>query len=132
MQRLSVSISLGYWELYTLDLLLKFESHIRSVVASVSSRLGILRKTLGVFDDLALAVSGATCFQCLNILCFFYKIYINDVVWEVGTPLMGSIFEYGGAGEFKSLINRFLLRSWYLLYFPSVFIFRVSYRTGPF
>ena len=36
----------------TLDRLLTFETHIRSVVASVSSRLGILRKTL-VFDDLA-------------------------------------------------------------------------------
>ena len=53
----------------TIDLLLTFETHIRSVVASDFSRLGLLRKTLGVFDDLAylLGVSGATCFQCLSI-----------------------------------------------------------------
>ena len=37
----------------TLDHLLTFEIHIRPVVASASSRLGILRKKLGVFDDLA-------------------------------------------------------------------------------
>ena len=40
----------------SLGRLLTFETHIRSVVASTSSRLGILRKTLGVFDDLDLAV----------------------------------------------------------------------------
>ena len=40
----------------TLDCLLLFETHIRSVVASAPSRLGILSKTLDVFDDLVLDV----------------------------------------------------------------------------
>ena len=60
----------------TLDRLLTFETHIRFVVASSSSRLGILRKTLNVFDDLALAVR---CFwsYLLPALEYFSAVWLS-------------------------------------------------------
>ena len=49
-----------------LDTKLSFESPIRSIAASVSSNLGIMRKALSLFDDPVLVSRffGASYFQC--------------------------------------------------------------------
>ena len=64
----------------TLDRLLTFETHIRLVVASASSRLGKLTKTLGVFDDLALAVR---CFwsYLLPVLEYCLAVWLSAADW---------------------------------------------------
>ena len=60
----------------TLDHLLSFETHIRSVVSSASRRLVIFRKTLGVFDHLALTFR---CFWCylLPVLEYYTAFWMS-------------------------------------------------------
>ena len=55
-------------ELYALvvvlDTKLSFESHIRSIAASVSSKLGIMRKALCIFCDPVLILKCFWSFVC--------------------------------------------------------------------
>ena len=59
-----------------LDTKLSFEGHIRSMAASASSKLGIMRKALCLFGDpVSVLRFGASCarvlFSCLDVYCSF-------------------------------------------------------------